>query len=291
MCAGGRGPRGDTEADPTSRLKAFTLGATGPEVKIPAHNQFLCRERIERAPFGASEQTLRRRASLRASGIRIRRGRSRALADPDPLFREAVINRAWRSRRPARSVRTWPRRGGGMIAHLLIHKGRLAWSGYNASGDPKHMPDALVGDVGRDFIITGDGGLQLTGPGPMRYQEFTPAGFSLAARRGWFGFRVLSDAEDASRDGTGGTPSDGSWGAGQARFLFRTRAICRIPSRQYFETDPNRRSSGFKPIRWTLRHPERAGGDLPLATWQPRRPSSTASPPTTTWQPNECDRV
>ena len=40
-----------------------------------------------------------------------------------------------------------------VIAHLVIRNNRLAWSGYNASGDPAHT-HALVVDVGRDFLIT-----------------------------------------------------------------------------------------------------------------------------------------
>jgi hypothetical protein len=51
-----------------------------------------------------------------------------------------------------------------MIAHLILRDGRWTWSGYNASGDPAHRPYALVADIGRDFLITGEGKLYLIGP-------------------------------------------------------------------------------------------------------------------------------
>ena len=82
-------------------------------------------------------------------------------------------------------------------AHLIIRNGRFAWSGYNASGDPAHH-HALVVDVGRDFLITGDGKLYLTGPGRMQFAEFSPSEFVLAAKGGMFGFTVLADDEAAS---------------------------------------------------------------------------------------------
>ena len=55
----------------------------------------------------------------------------------------------------------------------------FAWSGYNAAGDPAHR-QALVVDVGRDFLITSEGNLYLTGPGRMQFAEFSPAEFALA---------------------------------------------------------------------------------------------------------------
>jgi hypothetical protein len=51
-----------------------------------------------------------------------------------------------------------------MIGHRFIHNGRLTWSGYGACGDPAHTL-ALVVDIGRDFHITSEGQLYLTGPG------------------------------------------------------------------------------------------------------------------------------
>ena len=53
-------------------------------------------------------------------------------------------------------------------------------------------------DVGRDFLITSEGNLYLTGPGRMQFAEFSPAGFVLAARRGMVGFTVLEEDEAAS---------------------------------------------------------------------------------------------
>jgi hypothetical protein len=84
-----------------------------------------------------------------------------------------------------------------VLAHLIIRNGRLAWSGYNASGDPAHCP-ALVVDAGRDFLITSDGKLYLTSPGPMQFAEFSPSEFVLAAKGGMFGFTVLGGDEAAS---------------------------------------------------------------------------------------------
>jgi hypothetical protein len=84
-----------------------------------------------------------------------------------------------------------------VIAHLVIRNNRLAWSGYNASGDPTHHY-ALVVDVGRDFLITSDGKLYLNSPGPLQFAEFSPAGFAVAARSEMLGFTVLKDDEAAS---------------------------------------------------------------------------------------------
>jgi hypothetical protein len=76
--------------------------------------------------------------------------------------------------------------------------GRFAWSGHNASGDPGHV-HALGLDVGRDFLITSDQRLYLTGPGPQRFKEFAPDGFVLAARSGMLGFRDKTADELASQ--------------------------------------------------------------------------------------------
>jgi hypothetical protein len=84
-----------------------------------------------------------------------------------------------------------------LIAHLIIRNNRFAWSGHNTGGDPAHH-HALVVDVRRDFIITSEGNLYLTGPGRMQFAEFSPAGFVLAARRGMFGFTVQEEDEVAS---------------------------------------------------------------------------------------------
>ncbi len=84
-----------------------------------------------------------------------------------------------------------------LIAHLIIRDNRFAWSGHNAGGDPAHR-HALVVDVGRDFLVTSEGNLYLTGPGRMQFAEFSPAGFALAAQRGMFGFTVLEEDEAAS---------------------------------------------------------------------------------------------
>jgi hypothetical protein len=84
-----------------------------------------------------------------------------------------------------------------VIAHLIIRHNRFAWSGYNAGGDPAHR-QALVVDVGRDFLITSEGTLYLTGPGPMPFAEFSPTEFVLAAKSGMFGFTVLEEDVAAS---------------------------------------------------------------------------------------------
>jgi hypothetical protein len=84
-----------------------------------------------------------------------------------------------------------------VIAHLTIRNGRFAWSGYSAGGDPAHR-HALVVDVGRDFLITSEGKLYLTGPGRLQFAEFSPSEFALAAKAGMFGFTVLGADETAS---------------------------------------------------------------------------------------------
>lgn len=92
-----------------------------------------------------------------------------------------------------------------MIAHLYYDKGELAFSGYNASGDPAHKPWAAVIDVGRDFMIfSGDE------PHPRlcykrhiddrKYTEFTAEGLLIASRAGWFGFKLIEEAETASKE-------------------------------------------------------------------------------------------
>ena len=86
-----------------------------------------------------------------------------------------------------------------MIAHLTHRDGRFAWSGYGASGDPAHRPYALIVDVGRDFHITEEGRLYLTGPGPKRFTEWSPEAVVLSARGGMFGFRVVAEDEAGSR--------------------------------------------------------------------------------------------
>lgn len=85
-----------------------------------------------------------------------------------------------------------------MLAHLTIRHDRLAWSGYNASGDPSHV-HAMVVDIGRDFLVTGDGKLYIHDPGPHQFEEFSPTGVAIAARNGMFGFSVVKDDEAAAR--------------------------------------------------------------------------------------------
>jgi hypothetical protein len=91
-------------------------------------------------------------------------------------------------------------RGGTVKAHLFYHRGKLAWSGYNASGDPRHRPYAFVVDVGRDFILTSDerAALYLIGPGPVQFTMFTPDSVALAGRVGAFGFKLVTGAEGAA---------------------------------------------------------------------------------------------
>jgi hypothetical protein len=84
-----------------------------------------------------------------------------------------------------------------VTAHLIIRNGRFAWSGYNPSGDFAHCP-ALVVDGGRDFLLTSDGNLYLTGAGRMQFAEFSPSESALAAKAGMFGFTVLGGDETAS---------------------------------------------------------------------------------------------
>jgi hypothetical protein len=84
-----------------------------------------------------------------------------------------------------------------VIAHLTIRNGRFAWSGYNASGDPAHC-QVLAVDVGRDFLITSEGNLYLTGPGRLQFAEFSPSEFVLAAKGRMFGFTVLHEDEATS---------------------------------------------------------------------------------------------
>jgi hypothetical protein len=86
-------------------------------------------------------------------------------------------------------------------AHLFIHRGRLAWSGYQASGDTKHAPYSLVVDIGRAFLLTSEdvSKLYLIGPGTQHFETFTPDSLALAARRGMFGFRIVAENEPASR--------------------------------------------------------------------------------------------
>jgi hypothetical protein len=86
-----------------------------------------------------------------------------------------------------------------VIAHLILRNGRWTWSGYGASGDPAHRPFGLIVDIGRDFLITGEGRLYITGPGPMQFTEWSPEAVVLAARGGMFGFRVVIEDEAGTR--------------------------------------------------------------------------------------------
>lgn len=90
-----------------------------------------------------------------------------------------------------------------MIANLFKKAGRLRFSGYNACGDQfegaglrttkkRRLFDVVI-DVGRDFVlIEPDGILYITGPGPQQFTTWTPGELMAAARKGWFGFAVLT---------------------------------------------------------------------------------------------------
>jgi hypothetical protein len=88
-----------------------------------------------------------------------------------------------------------------MLAHLFMNKGRLEWSGHNASGDFRHTPYAFVIDVGRDCMLTSDKApaLTLIGPGPARFETFSPEALAVAARSGMFGFRIVEDDQVEAR--------------------------------------------------------------------------------------------
>ena len=88
-----------------------------------------------------------------------------------------------------------------MLAHLFMNKGRLDWSGHNATGDFRHTPFAIVVDVGRDFYLTSDKApaLSLVGPGPARFETFTPEALTVAARSLMFGFHIVGEDQSAAR--------------------------------------------------------------------------------------------
>jgi hypothetical protein len=84
-----------------------------------------------------------------------------------------------------------------MLAHLFMNKGRLDWSGHNATGDFRHTPFAVVVDTGRDFYLTSDKApaLTLVGPGPARFELFSPEAVVIAARSRMFGFWIVEEAQ------------------------------------------------------------------------------------------------
>ena len=90
-----------------------------------------------------------------------------------------------------------------MTAHLFRDGRTWRFSGYNAGGDPfdgagdraaksmKRRPFDAVIDVGRDFKLTEDGRLYLTGLGRVQFSTWTPEALVLAAKLGHFGFKVI----------------------------------------------------------------------------------------------------
>jgi len=86
-----------------------------------------------------------------------------------------------------------------MIAHIFQKAGRFYFSGHNASGDPfegaglradrEPRPFDAVVDVGRDFVVTPEGQLYVTGP--HQFMTWTADELVLAAKKGWFGFKLL----------------------------------------------------------------------------------------------------
>lgn len=90
-----------------------------------------------------------------------------------------------------------------MKAHLFKDRqGQLYFSGHLACGDPQDGAgvssraksrefDAII-DVGRSFILTSDEPpkLYLTGPGKGQFSEWTPGELYVAAKKGWFGFKL-----------------------------------------------------------------------------------------------------
>lgn len=97
-----------------------------------------------------------------------------------------------------------------MIAHLFQKAGRYYFSGYNACGDPfegagfrtsrEPRPFDAVVDVGRDFIVTPEGQLYVTGPGPHQFMTWTADELVLAAKKGWFGFKLLTVEQKAGAE-------------------------------------------------------------------------------------------
>lgn len=69
----------------------------------------------------------------------------------------------------------------------------LYWSGPNAEGDEFQSPICVVIDVGREFTMTFDGKLYLTGAGVGQYKTFTPWALYTAAAQGYYGFTLLWD--------------------------------------------------------------------------------------------------
>src|SRR4051812_22669648 len=85
------------------------------------------------------------------------------------------------------------RRGNFRTGVLEYEHTMLRYSGHNAGGDEIEGPVCIVIDVGRDFTMTWDGKLYLTGTGKGQYRTFTPTGLVSAARQGWLGMTLLWD--------------------------------------------------------------------------------------------------
>jgi hypothetical protein len=90
--------------------------------------------------------------------------------------------------------------------HLVRLKGRLLFSGHNGSGDPcmgvggcrpspgvPRHPYAYVVDVGSEHFIDPTDGLIVSRV--SRTKGFSPGGLALAARLGWYGFRLIGGEE------------------------------------------------------------------------------------------------
>lgn len=85
---------------------------------------------------------------------------------------------------------------GGSLAKPLWQETSLRFAGDNAHGNEISEPSCFVIDVGRDFTMSFDGKLYLTGAGKAQFQTFTPTGLLQAARKGWFGFTLLYDEQE-----------------------------------------------------------------------------------------------
>jgi hypothetical protein len=82
-----------------------------------------------------------------------------------------------------------------MQAYLTLIKGKPAWSGYLAQGDPAHRPWRAVVDVGRDFFLSEDGKLYFAGSGKHVFIDWTPSAVLMASRYRMFGMRLIEEDE------------------------------------------------------------------------------------------------
>lgn len=96
-----------------------------------------------------------------------------------------------------------------MKAHFFKDGRRWRFSGYNACGDPYDgkggtrpgpetatRPFDAVVDIGREFILTSDGRLYLTGLGKGQFSTFSPEAVLLAAKLGHFGFKLIDGGKE-----------------------------------------------------------------------------------------------